>query len=209
MDRGVKIAAACGVLLAGSTLALLFRHPALRADLVEPQASQRLLLRKTVQSSPAGVTPLRPRSVDLDLAAATASDPGAGDGQSASQHRAGQGSPPPELARRYPDGGRLLPTSWGNPDESGTLESSSTAEPASTHKVVDGDTLPALAQRYLGSADRYLEIYEANREVLPSPQVLPIGAKLKIPPPGQPAPAATPAERPLVPVTGSGATDKP
>jgi nucleoid-associated protein YgaU len=203
MDGGVKIAAACGVLLAGSTLALLFRHPTSRADRAEPQASQRLLLRKTVQSSPAGVTPLRPRSVDLDLAAATASDPGAADGQSASPRTAGQGSPPPELARRYPDGGRLLPTSWGNPDESGTLDATQ------THKIIDGDTLPALAQRYLGSADRYLEIYEANRDVLPSPQVLPIGAKLKIPPPGQPASASAPAERPLVPVTGSGATDKP
>ena len=53
--------------------------------------------------------------------------------------------------------------------------------PAGTHKIVDGDTLADLAARYLGEADRYLEIYEANRDLLPSPEVLPIGAELQIP----------------------------
>jgi hypothetical protein len=51
-----------------------------------------------------------------------------------------------------------------------------------THKIVDGDTLTALADRYLGSPDRYLEIYEANRDQLPTPELLPIGIELTIPP---------------------------
>jgi len=50
-----------------------------------------------------------------------------------------------------------------------------------THKIIDGDSLPALARRYLGRSDRFLEIYEANRHVLPSPDLLPIGAELTIP----------------------------
>jgi nucleoid-associated protein YgaU len=54
------------------------------------------------------------------------------------------------------------------------------------HRVVDGDTLPKLAERYLGSADRFSEIYEANRDLLQSPDVLPIGLSLKIPDPGDP-----------------------
>ena len=52
---------------------------------------------------------------------------------------------------------------------------------ATTHTVVDGDTLTALAARYLGSEERYLEIYELNRDLLSSPDLLPIGRALKIP----------------------------
>jgi nucleoid-associated protein YgaU len=51
-----------------------------------------------------------------------------------------------------------------------------------THRIVDGDTLGALAQRYLGSASRAGEIFAANRDVLFDPQLLPIGVILKIPP---------------------------
>lgn len=50
-----------------------------------------------------------------------------------------------------------------------------------THHVVDGDTLSKLAQRYLGSADRYMQLYDANRDILGSPDLLPIGSVLKIP----------------------------
>ncbi|MCE5266451.1 MAG: tail protein X [Planctomycetaceae bacterium] len=51
-----------------------------------------------------------------------------------------------------------------------------------THRIVDGDTLDALAERYLGSASREGEIFAANRDVLMDPKLLPIGAMLKIPP---------------------------
>ncbi len=49
------------------------------------------------------------------------------------------------------------------------------------HVVADGDSLPRLAQRYLGSSDRAEEIYAANRGVLNSPRLLPIGVELTIP----------------------------
>ena len=50
------------------------------------------------------------------------------------------------------------------------------------HKIVDGDTLPLLAQRYLGSASRAMEIFQANRDVLSDPNILPLhGVELKIP----------------------------
>lgn len=51
----------------------------------------------------------------------------------------------------------------------------------SRHVVADGDTLTNLAVRYLGRAEAYLEIFESNRDVLASPDLLPIGAVLKIP----------------------------
>jgi nucleoid-associated protein YgaU len=70
-----------------------------------------------------------------------------------------------------------------------------------THTVVDGDTLAALAERYLGSPGRALEIYNANRFLLPSPDVLPIGVELRIPP-VQTTAEASPAnpQPPLVPL---------
>jgi nucleoid-associated protein YgaU len=54
-------------------------------------------------------------------------------------------------------------------------------EPQQTHKIVDGDTLPGLSQQFLGRPDRYMEIFDYNRDVLRSPDVLPIGAELRIP----------------------------
>jgi nucleoid-associated protein YgaU len=54
--------------------------------------------------------------------------------------------------------------------------------PEVRHRVVDGDTLPELARRYLGDAGRYLELFEANRNVLSSPDLLPLGVELTIPP---------------------------
>jgi hypothetical protein len=50
------------------------------------------------------------------------------------------------------------------------------------HKIADGDTLSKLAATYLDASDRYLEIFELNRDVLTTPDLLPIGRELKIPP---------------------------
>ena len=51
------------------------------------------------------------------------------------------------------------------------------------HKINDGDTLAAIAQRYLGAEERYLDLFEHNRDVLATPELLPIGKELRIPPP--------------------------
>jgi len=49
------------------------------------------------------------------------------------------------------------------------------------HRVRDGDTLQSLAEKYLGDGSRSKEIFEANREVLTSPETLPINVELVIP----------------------------
>jgi len=89
--------------------------------------------------------------------------------------------------------------------------------PSLRHRIVDGDTLVDLARRYLGRGERYMEIFEANRELLRSPDQLPIGMEIIIPPPQPrragpapnadwrraptgPAGARRPAETDLVPV---------
>lgn len=49
------------------------------------------------------------------------------------------------------------------------------------HVIADGDSLEKLAGRYLDDPHRSSEIYEFNRELLSSPDLLPIGAELKMP----------------------------
>ena len=49
--------------------------------------------------------------------------------------------------------------------------------------IVDGDSLERLAGRYLDDSRRAHEIYEANRELLASPDLLPIGVEIVIPMP--------------------------
>jgi len=55
------------------------------------------------------------------------------------------------------------------------------AESLRTHIVIDGDTLIRLAERYLDDPTRSPEIYRLNRDVLTSPELLPIGVELRIP----------------------------
>src|SRR5262245_55177240 len=58
--------------------------------------------------------------------------------------------------------------------------------PGRTHVIQAGDTLSGLASRYLGSSARYREIYEANRNVLRSPDDLREGVTIVIPDGGKP-----------------------
>lgn len=50
-----------------------------------------------------------------------------------------------------------------------------------THIVVDGDSLEKLAERYFDDPTLGGEIYRINRDVLASPDLLPIGVELQIP----------------------------
>ena len=68
------------------------------------------------------------------------------------------------------------------------------------HIVTDGDTLPSIAQRYLGDAARAQELFELNRDRLQHPDVLPIGMVLKAPK----SRAAAQAAAPTISATGVG-----
>jgi nucleoid-associated protein YgaU len=50
-----------------------------------------------------------------------------------------------------------------------------------THIIVDGDSLAKLAGRYLDDPQRSNEIFTLNRNILTSPELLPIGAEIRIP----------------------------
>ncbi|MDF1803437.1 peptidoglycan-binding protein LysM [Thalassovita sp.] len=49
------------------------------------------------------------------------------------------------------------------------------------HTVEKGDTLSAVAKKTLGSANRYMEIYEANKPMLSHPDKIYPGQVLRIP----------------------------
>ena len=97
--------------------------------------------------------------------------------------------PTPELAARYRSlldppgtstGDRIadVDENRSNVDEN---RRPSSPQPPRRHEIVDGDTLAELARRYLGSSDRWIEIYQANRQTLSDPELLPIGLELVIP----------------------------
>ena len=50
-----------------------------------------------------------------------------------------------------------------------------------THTVVAGDTLSKIAKQYLGDANAYTDIFEANRDKLSDPNLIKPGQVLKIP----------------------------
>lgn len=192
---------AAGVMAGGLLLALLFRHPAGRADLPGTLNSDPLVVRKQQPTTPTMVQPaerfgnrmaVNPSGlVEPRRAVPTVVTP------------SDRPAPAPDLAKSYPEVGPLATSRWGismgemlpGPQagipQGGTVQTS-TSQPVSTarqahpttHKIMDGDSLALLAERYLGSAQRAMEIFQANRDVLSHPQILPIGAELKIPPQG-------------------------
>jgi nucleoid-associated protein YgaU len=47
--------------------------------------------------------------------------------------------------------------------------------------VVEGDTLTGISLRYYGTANRWQDIYNANRAAIPSENLLRVGQRLAIP----------------------------
>ncbi len=202
MDRGLKIALASGVLLGGITLALMFRHQSPRS--ASPTlSSERLVLREKME------LPISARDTMKRPARHGNASPTMSPRVTASRPAATILTPlapsqsPPVLARDYPHtpGNSRWGTSIGL-----RLPGTNHATTVRRHTVQDGDTLESLAKQHLGDAHRAMEIYDANRDVLSNPDVLPIGVEIKMPPQRRNAPPPPPPERPLVAinVVGSG-----
>ena len=49
------------------------------------------------------------------------------------------------------------------------------------YEIVSGDTLGGIAKRYYGNASKYTRIHEANKELIPDPNKIYPGQKIKIP----------------------------
>lgn len=52
------------------------------------------------------------------------------------------------------------------------------------HKVSKGENLSIIAKKYLGGANKYMDIFNANKDILKNPDLIQIGQELKIPFPG-------------------------
>ena len=73
-----------------------------------------------------------------------------------------------------------------NPDEAsfggaGGAGGGDRAEEPDTYRVIEGDSLSAIAERFLGSADRWRQLYELNRQTISNPDTIRAGIVLRIP----------------------------
>ena len=80
-----------------------------------------------------------------------------------------------------PDSAASAKRSERRPTAGKNQPSGSIAHRFRTHRVRKGETLSALAQRYLGDSRRFLELFEANRHLLKDPNDLRAGMVIRIP----------------------------
>ena len=192
MPVGKKLAVVLSVVITGVSAAMFFRKDASplwfwsrRSD--DPFAQQ--VERRVGQPTWTAPQAAAPR---VPLATAAITPSGAAGGNSAAQQYAspvGSLLAPIDGVVDDADTGRY---EVGTIYEVGPVGSTTAGE--LRHRVEDGDTLTKLAVRYLGRAEAYREIYELNRAVLADPDLLPIGAVLRIPARGQPGPAVAAPE---------------
>lgn len=94
---------------------------------------------------------------------------------------AASGKAPPPAARTSPAGAVTAPRA--TPQKPAAPTSQPASRPAWREYVVkSGDNLFTIADRELGDAERWLEIYEINRDQMSTPDELEVGTKLKLPP---------------------------
>ncbi|UIL53867.1 MULTISPECIES: LysM peptidoglycan-binding domain-containing protein [Pantoea] len=74
-------------------------------------------------------------------------------------------------------GGELLHVVDNNVENKKTPESSDQR----TYTVKSGDTLSVIAKQYYNDASKYMKIFEANKELLSSPDKIVVGQVLHIP----------------------------
>ena len=66
--------------------------------------------------------------------------------------------------------------------ESGVASTAKTVDPpAQTYTVNKGDTLSKIAKEFYGSANRWHEVFDANRDQISNPDLIKPGQVLKIP----------------------------
>lgn len=63
----------------------------------------------------------------------------------------------------------------------GTATATATATAGKTYTVKAGDTLSKIAKEYLGNANAYMKIFEANRDQLSDPDKIRPGQVLRLP----------------------------
>lgn len=211
-NRTLRIGVPAAILLGGLALASLFPRERGPGQEERPRAPI-VYRRQPAPPAPEQALPVPP--VDTVLKA----NPFAANRPATVLQPIEREPPLPRLTKTFPREDMGASPRWGI--SMGLGLTSGTAVAARSHRIVDGDTLPDLAQRYLGDKTRALEIFEANRHILPTPEILPIGQEIRIPgpvraasafseasaganPPAHPNPARAPTRPALSGLSGDG-----
>lgn len=172
--RKTRFLVVAGILMGGALAALPFRQPArIGVQMAASTVADITIRRKdvTVEVSPheelSPAVGLGHASPAVELSGPVPAGPDL-DGL----------GPPPELPTRFMPVSRREPVAPWRPDPPAPPKESVWRK----HRLVDGDNLEALAERYLGSRARAGEIFEANQGILPARDLLPIGKTIRIPP---------------------------
>jgi nucleoid-associated protein YgaU len=179
--RASRLSIAAGVVLVGLCAALPFRQRQPRSRPPAPSAAPlELALRQ-----PDAPLQLAPRA---DISPAASLDPIAmrrapDSGPALTSLRTPDLmnlAPPPSLPVAFQPSERNSPPSDWRPDS--LARSAKPPGKPRQYRLRDGDTLEKIAERFLGTRERAGEIFEANRDVLARPDLLPVGFTIVIPP---------------------------
>ena len=174
---GTKLFVAFLILGAAFMLAQPFRQDYARTPQPASFVPDHVVLRET--SAPSDVSNLRSDAPTAEIQPTLLTPPPDPADHHPRTEELPRVAPPPTMARSFPAN-----SPFGQ-QSSQLLEANSGRTLQRTHKVRDGDTLETLAQQYLGDRSRWHEIYQANREKIPQPGLLPLATRLIIPPRGE------------------------
>ena len=201
--RASRLLLAFVVLAAGLCAALPFQHRHVpRAAATPPDSPLELNLRATDSNhqltAVGGISP----ATDLDALAAINPAPAATANHALSSRPDLRDlAPPPPLPISFqsrPASSGQAANEWRPGPALTALYRRLAVPPDQTraYRVRDGDTLESIAERFLGSRERADEIFARNRNVLTAPDLLPVGATIRLPPrENSEAAHLTPAER--------------
>lgn len=178
MQQRTKFVTAVAVLGVGLAIAMLFRR---ETPLAEEPVVEKIDDALVLRGSGGAGSPHTPATVPQDSPALKPKE----QGSALSVPSRGDVVPalPPDLPKHYGTAEEKDDLLHGDEDFPSGAEREPPHETAfRKHKVIDGDTLARIAERYLGDASRQGEILALNRETIRTPELLPIGVTLKIPP---------------------------
>ena len=179
--RASRFSAAAGIVLVGLCAAWPFRQVQRRWPPSAPvAASLELTLRR-----PDAPLELAPRSdispaVGLESTAAATAPSQARSLTSLHTSDLTNLAPPPALPVSFqPSNASPAPNDWRPEQAARPIRPPGKKHP---YRLRDGDTLEKIAERMLGSRERAAEIFDANRDVLTRPDLLPVGVTIIVPP---------------------------
>jgi nucleoid-associated protein YgaU len=176
-DPAIKVALAMSILLGGFLAAIAFRPAPAGERQPTHSWSEIMALRNRRPSERASVNPAR-QPIAPPPQAKLESPPSRGPTVLAPLDNP---PPLPSMPAKYPGDGAPNSTGWGMPTASASTVDRTVEAGPKTHVIVDGDTLASLSRKYYGTPERAMELFEANKNVLNDPKLLPIGATVKIP----------------------------